>query len=78
MAQNTVDHLLAHHLDLNERVPAALPHVLSLLQSTRALYTLELEEGQHGPLMHRYVLFLLTEDDRVPSLCRRLLLLPFR
>lgn len=71
MATSTVNHLLAHHLDQNDRVPLALSHTLSTLQASRTLYNLELEEGQHGPVMHRYAPIPLTQYDHLPSPPRR-------
>ncbi|GAA5862531.1 hypothetical protein JCM8547_002095 [Rhodosporidiobolus lusitaniae] len=56
MGALAVDHLLAHHLDSNERVPTQLAYVLAAISSLRSIHQLEHEEGQHGPTMHRWQL----------------------
>jgi hypothetical protein len=52
-----LNHLLAHHLAQNETIPLALPFVLGILTSSRAVQRCEVEEGIGGPIMKRFVNF---------------------
>ncbi|GAA5830916.1 hypothetical protein JCM11251_005075 [Rhodosporidiobolus azoricus] len=56
MAQASLEHLLAHHLAVNEAVPSSLPAALASLNSSRTLSLVEHEEGRDGPLLHRWQL----------------------
>ena len=55
MATALIEHVLAHQIAQNDAVPAAAPHVASLIQQQRIIAHAELEEGLNGPVIHRYV-----------------------
>lgn len=56
MATALIEHVLAHQLAQNDAVPAAAPHVASLIQQQRIIAQAELEEGLNGPVIHRWQL----------------------
>lgn len=56
MATAALEHCLATYLATNDAVSHHLSHLVSLLSSNRTLERVELDEGLHGPLLHRWQL----------------------
>ncbi|GAA5879094.1 hypothetical protein JCM3774_005567 [Rhodotorula dairenensis] len=56
MATALLEHVLAHQLAQNDKVPASAPHVASLIQQQRIIARAEHEEGLNGPVLHRWQL----------------------